>query len=718
MSAIELLVAVALVAIVALFTGSIYVDFQKTSGSFDTDTQISRLKSWLGWFLADKANCENNFRLQLVTRSFNQILDIDDTVLFAVNQELKDFSSSIIITSFTTAPIDSTRASLTVAGTTTRRGQKESFSFSMVLNVVLNNTNQTIVTCHGNTWGAYEQSMEDMCQGPATILKKVDQDRMNDICVHIGYSAHDCTPNFVQGFTLDATNGANNIYLYRPICATTAVVNANTCPSGEVLRGITPTGGITCSPLSYLEAAKFFNNNYDDSTSDTNVNIVQAGSLINLFFSGAAASSTPTATGTPTFTGTATPTSTISPTATATPTATPTPTSTGTNTPTPSCTQDGVQSGGHRLFITNTPYFLTGSGPSALDVVCNAAAGSAGLTLTKYVAMIGESDTIGAKDRLESIIDWAGDFYTLDSVTGEMLVASDWTDLWDGSISQAIDRDTGGIMVDVTGKGVWTASNNDGSAKTTNHCLEWTSTSGSNTAYTGDVYSVDLGWIGSAPLACNQDAFIYCISDRRACMTATPTPTATATSTPTPTATSACTEDNVPAGSHRIFISSMTLGTSGTGPTYFDTRCNQLAGLAGLTMTYYAIVNTSGLVGAKARLEGLIVTAGDYRKYNSSTLSTTVVADDWSDFWDGSIDSAIDLTQTGSSMSSTNVWTGTDSSGVATANHCSSWTTTSGMVSASVGSPTATNGSWASTSTAMCNASRLVYCVSMQQACD
>ncbi len=715
MSLIELMVAIALVAVVALFTGDLYIQFQKTSDSFSTDTQISKLKSWLAWFLSDKANCEKNFRLELVNRSLNQIVDLDDSILMATNQELKDYSSSVILTSLTTTQIDNTRAELVVAGSTTRGGQIETFSFSMVLNVVIDPTEVTIVTCHGNDWNASDESMEKLCQGPATLFKDNGTlEKFDDYCIHIGYSGQSCAPDYVTGYYMDGTNAANNIYLYRPICGTSAVVNANTCPSGEVLRGITPSGGINCSFLSYLEIVNFFNNPLINSTAATSIDIDHNGSLINLAFTGAGPTDTPTATATATATGTATATPTATPTSTATATVTNTPTQTSTPTPTPACTQDNVAEGSHRVFVLGTATLVSGVGVSHLDGRCQGLAGAAGLTMT-YKAIVGASGAVGAKARLEALIDTTGEFHKWDTTT-DPVVANSWADLWDGSIDLPIDRSQTGALIDSSTSGVWAGTNDDGTAHASN-CTSWTDPTAGASAVVGKSTASNGTWIEDTTKTCDNSAYLYCVSETRACVTATATPTATATQTPTATATTACTQqDNMPSGVHRVFISSKDLTLDTSGPSQLDALCVAQAVGAGLTLNYYAIIGTDSSVGAKARLESVINTTGSFAKWNG--MIATVVADNWADLWDTSIDSEIDYDENGNLLSGFNkVWSGTNDDGLSNSMNCSGWTDNTASEMSVIGMSSEKGNKWIKESALNCDQTAFVYCVSEQPAC-
>lgn len=99
------MVAVALIGVVALVTGQLYLQFQRVNDNFSTDAQLANLRARIEWFFADKDNCDYNMRLQLATRSINQILNIDDSVFLEAGT-VTGFSSSVDITSISTTEID------------------------------------------------------------------------------------------------------------------------------------------------------------------------------------------------------------------------------------------------------------------------------------------------------------------------------------------------------------------------------------------------------------------------------------------------------------------------------------------------------------------------------------------------------------------------------------------------------------------------------------
>ena len=121
------------------------------------------------------------------------------------------------------------------------------------------------------------------------------------------------------------------------------------------------------------------------------------------------------------------------------------------------------------VFVTNTAYTGSLGGLNGADDKCNTAATNAGLT-GYYRAWLSDGST-SAATRLNHF----GYKYQLVNGTD---VAYGWTDLIDGSLQNAINKDEyGGTFSANTA--VWTNTNSNGSAST-NHCsTNWSSTSGS-----------------------------------------------------------------------------------------------------------------------------------------------------------------------------------------------------------------------------------------------
>jgi hypothetical protein len=89
----------------------------------------------------------------------------------------------------------------------------------------------------------------------------------------------------------------------------------------------------------------------------------------------------------------------------------------------------------------------------------------------------------------------------------------------------------------------------------------------------------------------------------------------------------------------------------------------------------------------------------------------TRIANDWADLIDGTLASAIVLTETGVHVENLEVWTGTKDVGVQTTVDCQGWTSNSVSDSATTGfARTGALTQWSAESTLRCDGGRYLYC--------
>jgi cysteine-rich repeat protein len=142
----------------------------------------------------------------------------------------------------------------------------------------------------------------------------------------------------------------------------------------------------------------------------------------------------------------------------------------------------------------------------------------------------------------------------------------------------------------------------------------------------------------------------------------------------------------------RVFVSSQTYNGNLGGLTGADAKCQQLATAASLAGTYKAWL--SDLTGSPSTR--FTMSAAYY------TVTGVKVADTWADLTDGTLDAAINVTESGvaapltpsACSAPTIVWTNTLSTGAAWSpiGSCTNWTSTSGQLTA--GNAGATNATW------------------------
>jgi len=153
-----------------------------------------------------------------------------------------------------------------------------------------------------------------------------------------------------------------------------------------------------------------------------------------------------------------------------------------------------------------------------------------------------------------------------------------------------------------------------------------------------------------------------------------------------------------------IFVTSEAFSATFGGVEGGDRVCASLATAAGLAGFYRAwLSDDSGLSPSTT------FTTGDTPVVLTSGVR---VADDWEDLIDGTINNPVVVDERGDQPTSVAmVWTGTDSSGTATATTCNGWSSGSGASSGLVGVFDALDVGWTASRTAPCDQLGRMYCV-------
>jgi len=158
------------------------------------------------------------------------------------------------------------------------------------------------------------------------------------------------------------------------------------------------------------------------------------------------------------------------------------------------------------VFLTSTNY-PTGNvnGLVGADAICQTLASNAGLSGT-FKAWLSTTTTSAASRLTHSTHPYR--------LVDGTLVANDWTDLTDGSISVSIHETESGASV--AGEFAWTNTNADGSADAYD-CAGWTSSSASDLGEVGSTADTTAMWTKRAPYYCDGSLFggvlrgLYCI---------------------------------------------------------------------------------------------------------------------------------------------------------------------------------------------------------------
>ncbi len=162
-----------------------------------------------------------------------------------------------------------------------------------------------------------------------------------------------------------------------------------------------------------------------------------------------------------------------------------------------------------------------------------------------------------------------------------------------------------------------------------------------------------------------------------------------------------CTAAPLPNGT--IFVTSITWQGNLGGVSGADAKCQSTATNAERAGTWKALISDS-TTNAKDRVPDTV-----YRK-----IDGTVIANSKSDLFDGSIQTPINLTETGVIPTTTLTWTGTTDSGVYSGLACSNWTTSTWdfSYSGTTGSANNTDLKWLQHSNnSLCGNSAKLFCI-------
>jgi len=148
-----------------------------------------------------------------------------------------------------------------------------------------------------------------------------------------------------------------------------------------------------------------------------------------------------------------------------------------------------------------------------------------------------------------------------------------------------------------------------------------------------------------------------------------------------------------------VFVTSQRYRGALGGLSGADLRCNNLAAGAGLPGTFRAWLS-----------DGTESPATRFSRSGFQRTDGQVVARDWADLTDGSLEASISLDENGEEVID-NVWTATDAQGNAAGVNCQGWTSSAMGDTGSRGSSADTEDSWSlAVGNAVCSASFRLYC--------
>jgi len=161
-----------------------------------------------------------------------------------------------------------------------------------------------------------------------------------------------------------------------------------------------------------------------------------------------------------------------------------------------------------------------------------------------------------------------------------------------------------------------------------------------------------------------------------------------------------CVAGTCVAGTEVFVTSTMSNGDLGA-VTGADTTCRSRAGSAGLRgVGWHAWISV---------FAGNPSSFFPHQTIPYHLVDGTKIADDWDDLTDGNLDHAINLDESGTLVSGSEVWTGTNSAGLGTGSACGSFDQTAG--SGTVGSTANSGEEWTSSASRTCSTSSVrIYC--------
>jgi Tol biopolymer transport system component len=166
---------------------------------------------------------------------------------------------------------------------------------------------------------------------------------------------------------------------------------------------------------------------------------------------------------------------------------------------------------------------------------------------------------------------------------------------------------------------------------------------------------------------------------------------------------SSCVYDTAGCESKTVFVSSATNDGDLGGVSGADATCASLATAAGLSGTYLAwLADDATTPSARFTQAGVPYVLVD----------GTLVANDWSDLTDGSLQNPIGLTETGAApVSPLAVWTKVSSSGGSAGfSDCNDWSSGSFFSSGVVGDAGSSGTAWTDDDLSLCSNARRIYC--------
>jgi hypothetical protein len=161
----------------------------------------------------------------------------------------------------------------------------------------------------------------------------------------------------------------------------------------------------------------------------------------------------------------------------------------------------------HYIFATSYEFAGDLGGLTGADASCETAAASgaatSGLSATWFAILSDSSTDVNTRVSIQ------GPVYNIN----DDLVANDSSDLWDGTLANAVSYDENGVIITAgDGLSVWTGSDSSGYSIPSSHCLDWSNSTAGSMGSIGLLDTTDQWINGSTVDSCDNQRHIYCIS--------------------------------------------------------------------------------------------------------------------------------------------------------------------------------------------------------------
>lgn len=154
---------------------------------------------------------------------------------------------------------------------------------------------------------------------------------------------------------------------------------------------------------------------------------------------------------------------------------------------------------------------------------------------------------------------------------------------------------------------------------------------------------------------------------------------------------------------NRVFVTSSTYNGNLGGLAGADAKCQAAADTAKIGGTTWKAWISDGTASAATRLNQF---NGPYYLVNGRKI-----ANNWSDLTNGGLNLSIDISETGSTVSNAEVWTGSYYNGGYSGASCTNWTSSSWSILGNTGLNSAVNSVWTNYRQNWCGYSMRLYCI-------